>query len=355
MTNLNKIRHRLQSPSLENVRSGLALADVFPDAFQQELFHGIMIANQGRPILPSWIQHCPHGGFIAMSAVCMFAERKIDKMNELSLLCFSGMQMEILPDKVRFLTSLEHLDLSWNRLQTLPSSISQLTRLRLLKLYQNQLTAIPDLSKLENLRDLNLWQNHLTSIPETIGNLTQLDVLNLSNNQFTSVPDFVSRMRVMSKFTMRYNPIVRFPRDMLSLSVDDSQWKKHSDDILQMENLQILSLRWDKIAELPSEIKRLRCLRSLDLRSNALTKLPDEISLLTNREVLLLDQNPISHLPIGMGRLPQLRHLSVGRTQLQGLPREVLQIAGLQTLSTTDDQVELRESIRSAGFAHLLG
>jgi Leucine-rich repeat (LRR) protein len=94
-----------------------------------------------------------------------------------------------IPTQIGALTSLVHLDLSWNRLVgEIPIRIGALTSLTVLDLSNNRLTGeIPtQIGALISLTSLVLSYNHLTGeIPTQIGALTSLTTLSLYMNQLT--------------------------------------------------------------------------------------------------------------------------------------------------------------------------
>src|SRR3954453_5544826 len=72
-----------------------------------------------------------------------------------------------------------------------------------------------------------------------------------------------------------------------------------------------LYMNFNKLAQLPPDIGRLKNMSHLDLSGNQLSELPPEIGMLTNLKTLLLFDNNLRPLPYEMGSLYQLEMLGI--------------------------------------------
>jgi hypothetical protein len=80
-------------------------------------------------------------------------------------------------------------------------------------------------------------------------------------------------------------------------------------DLFELSNLKVLSLRNNKLTELPSTIRRLTALQVLNLSVNRLTCLPWElIKLMQNGELKHLTVRPNSFLPIEEAQIAEWHH-----------------------------------------------
>ncbi|KKK44688.1 hypothetical protein LCGC14_3166710, partial [marine sediment metagenome] len=68
------------------------------------------------------------------------------KKGKITRLILNASKLKRVPRVIRKLTSLEHLELSYNLLETLPEWIGRLTSLRELQVYDNQLKTLPSLN-----------------------------------------------------------------------------------------------------------------------------------------------------------------------------------------------------------------
>lgn len=83
-----------------------------------------------------------------------------------------------------------------------------------------------------------------------------------------------------------------------------------------LDNLTLLNISKNQLADLPSEICQLKSLELLDLSDNKLTKLPAEIELLTRLRSLDVSNNQLTLLPLQIGNLKNLEELRVQNNPL---------------------------------------
>jgi len=145
----------------------------------------------------------------------------------------------------------------------------------------------------------------LTSVPIELFNSPQIKILILSNNLMTELPDQM--------------------------------------DVFK-DSLTFLSLRENKISNLPHAIGKLKALVKLDLASNQLVELPPDIGNLSNLEQLILDDNPhLLKLPVELGMLKNLKSLQINTTRLTMLPREIGNCKALEDLSLAFDIEDIED------------
>ncbi len=135
----------------------------------------------------------------------------------------------------------------------LPQAIKFFTSLRVLEIEGNDLPALPrELSSLANLQMLKLRKNHIPTLPQGFGNLVNLKVLDLSDNQMHVLPD----------------------------------------DFTNLEKLENLNLGQNKLSALPKGFEKLGCLKVLDLNHNEFPEIPRCLALFENLMRLDLHHNP---------------------------------------------------------------
>ena len=102
----------------------------------------------------------------------------------------NDLELDMLPESIGNLISLERLSISNAGLDSLPQSIGNLTNLYFLYLQNNDISELPEsFYNLENLEYIDLVGNNLTEISDDFLYLTNLSELWLFNNQLTSIPN----------------------------------------------------------------------------------------------------------------------------------------------------------------------
>ncbi|KAM4017108.1 p53-induced death domain-containing protein 1 isoform 2-T3 [Anomaloglossus baeobatrachus] len=166
-----------------------------------------------------------------------------------------------LPSDIARLSSLRHLDLSFNSFSELPSCISGLSLLTTLHLGYNQLRSLPDdIGDLKFLTDVSLMSNQLTELPAGIGQLKNLEKLDLSENRLACLPEEVGSLQQCIDLDLSGNNLVTLPETLCN-----------------MMSLQELSLHNNALVVVPAGLARLPLLSRLDLRNNRLHAVPIEI------------------------------------------------------------------------------
>lgn len=93
--------------------------------------------------LMTWVSESPHDeeAVSRVQAIDLILDAKNSGNTQLSL---RGLGLSSLPERLSELTSLTHLDLSYNKLETIPEGIRKLPALKSLDLYENQLNTLPN-------------------------------------------------------------------------------------------------------------------------------------------------------------------------------------------------------------------
>jgi len=189
------------------------------------------------------------------------------------------------PAGLRSTPLLLSLDLSSNRISRLPRfDLFSNNRMQLIDFSNNALENIDDMRYLGSVDVLNLSRNRLSSVDAAILNrTTTVQLLDLSRNRFVRAPSSITRASdVVINLRLDHNRISSL-----------SDWTAST---VYRSNLEKLSLRGNVIRELPTSfMSAVRAsLTELDLRDNGLTTLDrqlfDDVPYLTG---VLLAGNPL--------------------------------------------------------------
>lgn len=210
---------------------------------------------------------------------------------------------ELHSDLTPSLTSLKSLSLSHNRIHIFPRNIHCITTLTHVNLSFNRIRTLENtgIEHLRNLLVLELQCNLIEDIPETIAKGCQrLQYLSLANNRIKSIPLslFHNLRRVLRHLDISFNRLVG----------------KLPPEIGELEVLEILRLNGNRMdGDIPKRLSECLQLRELDLRGNRFGSImsydQDGNEILTETdnyaqtmevlseckklEILLLDGNPI--------------------------------------------------------------
>ncbi len=190
---------------------------------------------------------------------------------------FSEKTWNWLIEQLSGLNSIKWLYLKNNYLQIIPNSIGRIRTLQLLDLSNNQLKLLPDsIGRLKSLKNLSLNDNKIEKLPESLGNIESLKLLDLKNNQLELLPESIGKLK-------------------------------------KLESLRLLN---NKLKRLPDSICNLRSLKVLALNNNLLNKIPESTGYLENLETLFLDKNNLERIPESVLKLKKLEYISLNDNKI---------------------------------------
>lgn len=129
------------------------------------------------------------------------------------------------------------------------------------------------------------------------------------------------------------NKIQDFVEDNIFGHYEEQRREENRDDQLDVSNCN------PSLFMIPSSIRRLRSLTSLNLQQNALTELPDELFRLEGLTILHLADNRLKSIPTAIGRLRNLRVLDVECNHLKALPSTIEDLTDLEVLRASNNQL----------------
>ncbi|KAI8644570.1 hypothetical protein BD408DRAFT_412911 [Parasitella parasitica] len=284
------------------------------------------------------------------------------------------------PPSIRFIPTLEHLNISGNHIRDLkPAKLEELTTLRTLRAYNNRLDMLPDsfatfqhltilfisnnsftkfplvICQISSLAYLDISFNKITLFPDEICNLTQLVGLFATANRLTGrLPPSFSKLEKLQELDLRQNQITDLDElyllpklevisvDYNAISVVNYNFQALRQLNMSKNHLTQFNLHPLHVYNPDGSLKHQRCLLTdLNLANCKLSSLPDDLfTNATSLEHLILDNNTLSTLPSSIGSLTKLLRLSVQGNNLEALPSEISHLVDLKILDVQKNNLK---------------
>ena len=234
------------------------------------------------------------------------------------------------------LSSLEDLYLQNNSISVLPPGLFHgLRRLAELDLSHNEITSHwvgPEtFSDLTSLRHLDLSYNKMSRIDAgTFKSLTSLNVLQLHHNEIESIAeDAFASLFDLQTLVLSHNHLTRLDslpfsglKSLMSLAIDNNRLESLHDNLFgNVTSLFELNLAGNKLRIVPGSIEKLNNLRSLDLSYNLITDITNtSYQGIEQLYGLNLESNRIGNLTKGIfSDLPSLRILNLAKNNIASI------------------------------------
>ncbi|KAM3964275.1 leucine-rich repeat-containing protein 40 [Aphomia sociella] len=222
------------------------------------------------------------------------------ELKYLSNLSLDHNKLPLLPKEFYKLTELRWLSISHNQLEKIEPDFGDLVMLNFLNMSHNKLTELPPgMGYLVRLVELNLSHNQLHELPPDIVNLRDLKKLNISNNNLRKLPP-LGELRKMEILDANHNDIEELPdfygcTALKEIYFANNYVKEITEEFCdQMQHLNVLNIRDNKLEILPENISLLQTLKRLDLTNNNLNKLPKNLGLLSQLQSISMEGNKLS-------------------------------------------------------------
>ncbi|XVF82116.1 hypothetical protein PTKIN_Ptkin16aG0018900 [Pterospermum kingtungense] len=166
-------------------------------------------------------------------------------LKQLRYLDLSGAEIHCLPDRVSRLSNLETLKLSdCFRLARLPEKIKNLTKLEHLDRKMTSISNLPDsIGNLEQLAYLDLSGTEIRSLPQGVCSLHNLQTLKLSNClRLTSLPTDMNNLTSLKHLDMEGTPAIQHMPPRYRGTLNISQLNA---DVKDKKHLRKLVFEWD--------------------------------------------------------------------------------------------------------------
>ena len=142
------------------------------------------------------------------------------------------------------------------------------------------------------------------------------------------------------------------PEEVIVLTLKRDKLSEIPSEIYQFTNLQVLDLSKNKITEIPEEIKQLKLLQELNLFNNKVQTLSPAIGELENLRILDLSKNPLGELPKEISTLKNLERLILWSTEVTEFPYSISHLS--ETLLFLDLRVVFMNQDRQNAIMDLL-
>ena len=265
-----------------------------------------------------------------------FLPESIGELTSLEILHLRGTKISCLPESIGNLHNLKLLDIINTNIRILPDSIGRAKNLEILHLSETKLTVLPaTIGDLAALRILNLRGSRINSLPETIGNLERLRNLNISRTKINVLPETIGNLHSLHALYMSSSKINELPESIGSLQnlhiliISRSELKQLPDSIGDMVGLRQLFMNETEISRLPESIGKLKNLCDIHMRESKINQLPESIGCLKNLSNIDLSKNRLNELPECIWQLPRLRQLGLEYAHLDSISSSFLQ-SGLE-------------------------
>lgn len=215
------------------------------------------------------------------------AHRRIEecKTNGGKSIAFINLKLKALPEEIRGLKKLEHLDVQHSNIGEIPNWIVELGGLKRLHWINNGPLTIPNcLDRLQYLSHINISRCEPILGIELLSKLKSLRELILQNLSFGTIKD-------------------------------------NCRELTQLERLWLIRV---KLTELPDWVGNLVKLTSLQLEGNHLNSLPNSLASLTKLHSLSLEGNAFTSIPSVLHQLPNLKYLNLNENPIHFIPKEIL-------------------------------
>lgn len=261
-------------------------------------------------------------------------------------------------DKLSPLTSLVYLDLRDNKINVVPEGIVRLETLERLDLTNNNIAGLPyEMGNMSNLKSLSLEGNTLRGLRRDIVRRGTTEVLKYLRSRIPTDTPPDDPPHHCTKFTPtkqsssgRVTPpnskAEGLPSD-LGLSPEKKRFDLSNKsltvfplEVCEQRQTTELSLGHNKLSSLPPEIGQLTAITVLDLRNNHLSSLPTELASCSRLVDVVLSFNRFSELPSVLYKLPKLENIIANDNQIGSIDVDSLrQIPGLACLDLQNNDI----------------
>lgn len=148
--------------------------------------------------------------------------------------------------------------------------------------------------------------------------------LDAYNNCFTSIPTDISKLKSLRTISLKNNLLSKLPVSIVNL-----------------QGLTSISLKSNRFTTFPFQITKLLNITKLDLSNNTITSLPTSISNLKELVFFDLSSNNIKELPEEICNLKKLKSLDISSLGLTKLPECLGSLENLEELNISNNKISV--------------
>ncbi|MCC3410372.1 MAG: leucine-rich repeat domain-containing protein [Microcoleus sp. PH2017_02_FOX_O_A] len=232
------------------------------------------------------------------------------------------------------------LDLAGLGLEELPPEIGKCTQLESLVLGK-----VESWIRVDGKMTPQPITNQLTSLPEELRSLANLRSLDLGGNPFGKMPELLLEMKQLENLSLTCIGLTEIPvklnqlSNLKELDLGDNQIAEMSEVLNQMSHLTRLDLDGNQIAQIPQAICQLSNLTHLSLWNNQIAKISEAINQLSHLTHLNLRDNQIMEIPEALCQISHLTLLELNNNQVAEIPEDICQLSNLTHLYLFNNQI----------------
>ena len=163
-----------------------------------------------------------------------------------------------IPRDKELLLKITHLNLYRNEIEYIPKEFAKLENIKVLYLVFNEIKEIKNLPK--SVKELYLGSNKIKEISEEVLELENLEILYLGSNEIEEIKNLPKSVKKLYLNSNEIKEIKNIPKNTKELYLYYNEIEEISEEMLELENLEILELIDNEIKEiknLPKNLKRL--------------------------------------------------------------------------------------------------
>ena len=210
------------------------------------------------------------------------------------------------------------------------NNIPRLQALRVLSMYSNQLNSIDGIGNLSKtpVEEINLGQNQLEDLPDEFGTISTLQRLWIDGNKLgPELPSPLLELGQLRVLRASNNAIAGLPDDIGTrlpllevLAVDNNCLESIPDSVYQLNHLEKLIIRGNRITAISESVGMLTNLKIVQASSNCLSAIPATLGKLEKIEELYLNSNQIVEVPSSLSGLLSAKKISLANNRILSLP-----------------------------------
>lgn len=146
------------------------------------------------------------------------------------------------------------------------------------RLYINghKLTELPDrIQELTEIRELEIFEQDLYRLPEKLFELTKLESLRIMTADLECIPASIAKLKNLKELSIFCGSSDRPTPEWKAKPIEEISLNRIPPEIGELEQLELLTIRYTSIHELPLELERLKNLKGLDLGRCMIKQQPD--------------------------------------------------------------------------------